>query len=47
VSSSRIQTEWENSSSYYVHENALSGNLIIVKKNTVKLLVPIEQLGLE
>jgi len=47
VSSSRIQTEWENSSSYYVHENALSGNINTIKKNTVNLLVPIEQPGLE
>ena len=47
VSSSRIQTEWEKSSSYYVHENALIGSINIVKKNTVSLLVPLEQPGLE
>jgi hypothetical protein len=47
VSSSRIKTEWENSSSYCFHENALSEAIDIVKENTVILLVPIEQPGLE
>jgi len=47
VSSCKIQTEWENSSCSYVLENALSGNIDIVKENTVNLLVPIEQTGLE
>ena len=37
VISSRIQTEWGDSSSYYVHENALDGIKHIVKKITVNV----------
>ena len=47
VSSLRIQNEVETSKSYYVHKNALRGNVYTAKKETVNLLVPIEQPGLE
>jgi len=47
VSSLRIQTEWENSRSHNVDEYTLSGNINTVKKNTVNILVHIEELGLE
>ena len=36
-----------NSSSYYGEEHVLSGDVNTVKKNTVNLLVPIEQPGLQ
>jgi len=47
VSSLRIQTEWENSSFHNIDEYTLSGNMNTMKKNTVNILVHIEQLGLE
>ena len=47
VSSLRIQTEWKNSRSHNVDEYTLSGNINTVKKNTVNILVHIEELGLE